>query len=178
VSLVDLREAALELALGNVGVTEVGGNNRGPEVEKWLGVIGLPPGQPWCLAFVQAMYEEAELMTGFASPLPKTGKVIRFWSRCPDVWKSQTPRPGSIFCRISKLDDPDSPGHCGFVVGGGADGSITTVEGNTDEAGSRDGDGVAKKIRPPGYVNLGYIDIGMGDRIPVVAGTGRPSLHG
>jgi hypothetical protein len=38
-------------------------------------------------------------------------------------------------------------GHTGIVVSVNADGSYTTIEGNTNEAGSREGDRVAVKVR-------------------------------
>lgn len=41
----------LDVALGEVGVKERGGNNRGPDVEKYLGAVGLGRGNPWCAAF-------------------------------------------------------------------------------------------------------------------------------
>lgn len=45
-----------EVAAAKEGIHEVGGNNRGPEVKKFLAEVGLPEGYAWCDAFQS--YEE------------------------------------------------------------------------------------------------------------------------
>jgi hypothetical protein len=43
--------------------------------------------------------------------------------------------------------NPAGPGHVGIVVGSEGD-KLRTIEGNTNAAGSREGDRVAIKVRP------------------------------
>jgi hypothetical protein len=40
-------------------VREVGGANRGPQVEIYLKAAGMSPGSPWCAAFVAWVVREA-----------------------------------------------------------------------------------------------------------------------
>ncbi len=51
--------AHLDTALAYVGVTERGGSNRGPEVDKWLAHVNLNPGYAWCAAFVSYVLDAA-----------------------------------------------------------------------------------------------------------------------
>jgi hypothetical protein len=54
-----LTQTALVRVRSFIGVKEVGGNNRGPEVEAWLARVGLPPGNPWCMAFAWCCVDDA-----------------------------------------------------------------------------------------------------------------------
>jgi len=49
-----LGRAALATAIGELkaGAGEVGGNNSGPWVKKYLAPAGLEEGEPWCASFV------------------------------------------------------------------------------------------------------------------------------
>jgi hypothetical protein len=60
--------------------------------------------------------------------------------------------PGMVFCKSA------FESHTGIVCQV-TDAGILTIEGNTNEAGSREGNAVvAGKLRPWGYVQLGFID--------------------
>jgi hypothetical protein len=159
-SLIAIRDAALKIAVGQVGVREVGGNNRGPEVERYLATVGLGPGHPWCAAFVVWCFREATIGAGggLLLPLPRIGKCARLWSKSPGLWKSDLPSVGAVYIHLANPDDPDSDGHCGIVTGF-TDHSLLAVEGNTNAAGSRLGDRVRINTRARSYA-LGYIDIG------------------
>ena len=43
-------------------------------------------------------------------------------------------------------------------------GEIGTIEGNTNDRGSREGDGVYQKTRTIGSINVGFIDYGLLDK--------------
>jgi hypothetical protein len=140
----------------------VGGANRGPQVELYLGAVGLGPGEPWCCAFLIWCYREATLRASqLAMPLPKTGKCARLWARSDALWRSEQPSVGAIYIHLTDPADPNSSGHCGIVTGF-TDRTILAVEGNTNAAGSRLGDRVRINTRRRDYVNVGYIDIGRG----------------
>jgi hypothetical protein len=171
-----LRDQALAQAQAHVGVQEHGGPNRGEPIESWLREIGLQPGQPWCMAFVIAMYRKAAASVGTVLSVPESGRVATFWRRCPPTWKSDLPSVGAIFCRAEDPDNPASKGHTGFVLA--INGNVlTTIEGNTNEAGAREGDGVMKKERRLSYVNLGFVDIARDDD-ETEPGRGKPTIHG
>jgi hypothetical protein len=161
VSLIVIRDKALQIALGEVGVRERGGNNRGPDVEKYLAAVGLGGGYAWCAAFVVWCYREATLRTagGLSLPLRRTGKVVRLWQHARDLWMSDRPSVGAVYIHLESPDDPDSDGHCGIVTSF-TDRAMSAVEGNTNAAGSRLGNQVRVQLRPLSYVNAGFIDVG------------------
>lgn len=155
----DLQLKALDIAFGEVGTTETA-PNRGPRIERYLQAVGLPPGLPWCCAFVVFCYHEAARVLGMESPLPRTGKVTRFYRKAKAVWRATEPTPGAIYCHATDPGDWDSPGHCGICIRpDDGKGRIVGVEGNSNDGGSREGDSVVVHYRKPAYVNLGYVDI-------------------
>ena len=159
-SLADLRDRALEIAVSQIGVRESGRPNHGPEVEGYLWSVGLGPGYPWCCAFVIWAYTTAARELGIDMPLKRTGKVARLWRSSPTLWRSGLPSVGSIFIHLVDRDDPESNGHCGIVTRVNSYKSFNAVEGNTNQAGSRVGDRVLENTRDRNYA-LGFIDIGI-----------------
>ena len=159
-SRIDIRQKAMQIALGEVGKREQGGNNRGPDVERYLAAVGLGPGFPWCAAFVVWCYREAVLRCtgGHPLPLPRTARVVRLWQRAQDLYKSTVPTVGAVYIHLESPTDPDADGHCGIVTSF-TDRTIMGVEGNTNAAGSRLGNQVRVHPRARSYVT-GYIDVG------------------
>lgn len=148
-------------------VREVGGMNRGPDVEKYQKTVGLSPGSPWCAAFVAYCVKEAKGLV--VAPLWCSGSAITQWHRgtrkmrpegftTPEKGDFQTKvRPGMIWVRakdgagaISARKGTWVQGHTGIVVAVDAEG-FHTVEGNTNGAGSREGDGVYSKLHKWSY---------------------------
>lgn len=157
-----LTERALDIAASQVGVREVG-RNRGPRVEEYLASVGLPPGNSWCAAFVHWCFQRAADELMLPPPLPKTGGVHKLWRRIDVGFKVPRPTVGSLFFH----DSGGGLGHVGFVAGVRGD-EIDTIEGNTDDGGSREGDGVMRRVRRRHYVNLGFVDLAE-DIVPRVA---------
>lgn len=167
--LEELTRRAIGLARSFIGVRETA-PNRGMLIDRWIERLGLTPPQPWCLAFAlgacylgawrQFVEDEHEADKGplRAFPLTITGKVSRFWRKVPPKYRTSRPVNGAIYCRATDPSKPDSPGHCGIVVGTGGD-HIVAIEGNTDESGGRDGDGVCQRTRRLSSVNLGYVSL-------------------
>ena len=146
---------ALDIARGEVGVREVG-RNRGQRVEEYQKAVGLLPGDPWCAAFVCWAFVRAAEEMGEPCPIPKGGAVNKLWRRAPEDMRRMGPAPGYVFIRYSNPANPYSLGHTGIVESISFEG-IWTIEGNTDDGGSREGDGVYRRLRPLDYVNIGYI---------------------
>lgn len=157
-TLIELRARTLDIAVGELGVRETA-PNRGPRVERYQREVGIQPGDPWCMAFVAFCFAEAARTLGGESPLPRTGKVARFWRKCNQLWLSGFPSVGAIYCHLTDPRAPESPGHCGIVLRLTDDGSFFGVEGNSNPTGSREGDGVVMNRRHPRYVNLGFVDV-------------------
>lgn len=152
---------AARAALANIGVTEVGGDNRGTAVETYQRAVGIPPGSPWCAAFVRYRFEAAaerldrDLPAGF----PDTGWVPSYvgWAQSNGLWiprssaqaePAQT-RPGDLVAYW--YDASQRCAHIGIVVEVGTADGFVSVEGNTGPdrgaAVERDGDGVYRKRR-------------------------------
>ena len=160
---INITEAALALiatatAEANKGVREVG-KNAGPDVEKYLHCVGMTKGSPWCAAFVswcvmtsrglakppkwcsgsavslfQMSGKNAVKVTPVDAGFQSKVKPGYIWSRAQDATAAAAARKGS-WCQ----------GHTGIVVAVDATG-FHTIEGNTNAAGSREGDGVYRKL--------------------------------
>ena len=132
--VVALAEAALL-------VRESQGRNDGPQVEVYLHYVGLKKGHAWCAAFVSWLHGQA----GFAQP--RSG-----WSPAlfPAAKQIQLARPAAVLgIYIPALK---RIAHVGLVTGTRAD-WVQSVEGNTNPAGSREGDGVYRRLRHRRSIN-------------------------
>lgn len=140
---------ALEVARKEIGVMEVPlGSNNGPKVRQYLSAVGLPPGYAWCMAFVYWCFNKVP-----DNPVIKTGGVLHFFNnatgkRLHKIDAKKTPLtpamilPGDIFI----MAYAGGTGHTGFVEKVTGD-SIMTIEGNTNNGGSREGVGVYARRR-------------------------------
>ena len=54
-----LGAAALQIAQSQKGVREIGGANRGPQVDQYLAAAKVAPGNPWCASFITWSLEKA-----------------------------------------------------------------------------------------------------------------------
>jgi len=153
-----LAELAVEIALHYDGVREIGGNNRGPQVEAFQRSIGLDPGDPWCAAFVSFCIKEAAKALGVTPKFQYGGSVYKLWTKNPELQLSE-PGPNTVFCIDHGLSKSGSRiGHTGFCVAVNPSHTETleTMEGNTNSAGSRDGDGAYHKSREMSEFTRGY----------------------
>jgi hypothetical protein len=161
--LSEIRDLALEWAIAEQakGETESGGQNMGPMPRRYLKSVGLPEGHPWCCAAVVTAYDVACGVHQMQNVLPRTGKVVRMWQECPIGYLRPDPVRGCLVGHASQLDDDDSKGHVGWCVDyRRTAGQLYTLEGNTNAAGSRNGDRWGYHWRPLSYWNLGCIDVG------------------
>jgi hypothetical protein len=165
-----LLDGTLNVAESQVGVMEVpAGSNRGPQVDEYVRRVGCNPADqlPWCAAFVYYCFDESAKALGRSNPLVKTAGVLDHWAaagqrgtpRISGEQATQNPdliRPGHIFV----IDTGGGHGHMGLVreVTGG---TLVTIEGNTNDGGSREGVGVFQRnSRKIVSINKGFIDYG------------------
>jgi hypothetical protein len=152
----------LKVAVTQLGVMEdPPGSNKGPEVDQYLASVGLSPGNFWCAAFVYWCFDKAAAKLGRTNPLLKTGHVMTHWNKTTGkkilaVDAADMPslvKPGNIFL----LNTGGSSGHTGLVekVDGGF---IHTIEGNSNNSGSRNGIGVFRLQRKIVKINRGFIE--------------------
>ena len=152
-----IREKLKKVYSAEIGVREKTGKNDGVRVEQYLKYVALTKGNPWCASFVCWGYGQVGVKN------PKSGY-------CPDLFTSKyiiykrtgapnkaPPQSGDIFGIY--FPEKKRIAHTGFVDEWGSK-YVITVEGNTNEAGSREGDGVYKKRRLINsiYAVANYID--------------------
>lgn len=104
----------IQIAIGEVGTKE-SGYNAGPQVDKYLAAAHLSPGQPWCVAFVQWVFQQAGRPLTESGLSGSTGTVQAAYPNTND------PQPGDIITW--------SDSHTGLVVKRDGD-TYYTVEGN------------------------------------------------
>jgi len=148
------------IAQAEIGVLEIGGNNRGSRIVEYQRATSLVPDNwPWCAAFVDFCIQQW-------IKDPEAANWLKLQVRTPEEWRPKTAlayglttwakaRPATTTilteadtARLGDIVTFDFS-HTGIVLED--DGKyIVTVEGNTNGKGDRDsesGDGVWRKIR-------------------------------
>lgn len=148
------------------------GSNRGQMVSTYLASTGLGGGYPWCMAFVYYIFNELSKQLGQTNPLPKTAGVMNHWSTAPKDVKitieqakadPNLVRPGQIFI----MSRPGKGlGHTGIVIGVDPQKrTFTTIEGNTNDQQSGEGDRVGVNVRKlDSNTLMGFLDYFRGTR--------------
>lgn len=145
-----IADAIVKIAQTQVGVRETS-KNQGPGIEKFWTATSYPDGyanrEPYCAAFVCWVVREAALNKVIPFSLPRSPVAYDFekWGKANAtkgvsvLSNSSKPKAGDIFTLATAS-------HVGIIKSVDAL-TVTTLEGNTDGAGSREGDGVYEKIR-------------------------------
>ena len=130
------RVRLLNIARTQIGVREKSGRNDGEQVERYLAITGSEKGAPWCAAFISWVFYKG----GYEAP--KTA-----WS--PDLFNARVNTKELKPCNVFGIWFPTLKriAHVGLVEKREGDWLIS-IEGNTNSAGSREGDGVYRKRRP------------------------------
>jgi hypothetical protein len=127
-----------------IGVLELTGHNDGKQVEEFLASCSLKKGQPWCAAFLCWTFKKAKIkavVSGYSPSWFSAGKTI--YTRGSK--KNSVPGTADIFGIW--FANKQRIAHVGFIDSWPPGSFAITVEGNTNEAGSREGDGVYRKRR-------------------------------
>jgi hypothetical protein len=137
------RQAIVQVSSHEIGVKEATGNNDGKEVECYLASVNLKKGNPWCAAFVAWVYDQCFIKHPISGYSPD-------WFRYPNViyQRNATDKFAAGVGDVFGIWFPEKQriAHVGIIVGFSGN-YVITVEGNTNDALSRDGDGVYKKRR-------------------------------
>lgn len=137
-----IAQLALQIAQTQKGIQELPkGSNAGVDVEKYLKSVGLGKGYSWCMAFVYWCVSESSIKLKLPNVLLKTGSVLAQYN----YQKKQgcvvdVPQVGDIFI----MDFGKGQGHTGWVIGVKGN-RILTLEGNSNDDGSREGYEVCSK---------------------------------
>ena len=150
---VPISQLAVQVAASQLGQREQPkSSNSGPMVDKYLASVGLGPGYYWCMAFVYWCYNEASRQLLLPNPVPRTAGVLKCWNNVPlrlriarkaAIANPEMVKPGAQFF----MDYGKGQGHTGIVLSVQANGTITTIEGNSNVAGSRNGEMVVERTR-------------------------------
>jgi uncharacterized protein (TIGR02594 family) len=137
------REKVVSIFRNEIGVREVGGNNMGPRIDQYMRTVGLTQGYPWCSGFVKFVFDSAGIHT------PGANAMAMSWFRREKIIRSKSvnlkyPQEGDVFSLY--YPNLGRIGHVGFVETFSSD-RVVTVEGNTNDAGSREGDAVMRRFR-------------------------------
>ena len=126
-----------------VGVREATGKNDGKQVEAYLKSVKLGKGYAWCAAFVKYIFDQCGIKTSInamALSAHRPGHFVYLKGN-----RIREPVAGDVFtlyyAHLKRI------GHTGFFDKHINDKIYRTVEGNTNAAGSREGDGVYVKYR-------------------------------
>ena len=143
-TLREIQEAIISTAENYLGVREEGANS-GYLVEKFQKATdGKAEKEPWCMCFVQYVSLEVCDLYGIKPVLYPSEHVQTVYVKTPAKYRSNKPGPGKIM--IMRKRTVQWQGHTGIELDEGCM-SFGTIEGNTNSAGGREGDGVYKKKR-------------------------------
>lgn len=139
-------------------VRELTGNNDHPVIDKMFDYLGLPHNLSWCLAFCLWCVH----MAINPMPYPKIARCSMFLEQvqandfryetfdADDVaWGIAKARSGDlmIFSSSKVAGKKNWNGHAAIVENQATPRKWETIEGNTNGAGSREGNGVYRKVR-------------------------------
>lgn len=134
-----------EVYRSQIGVRELTGHNDGKQVETYLATCKLAKGNPWCAAFVTWTYKKADVksvVSGYSPAWFPASKTVYTRGARGNATPGTADVFGIWFASKKRI------AHVGFIDEWQPhNGYCITVEGNTNEAGSRDGDGVYRKRR-------------------------------
>ena len=144
----ELRNKVVVSLNSQLNVRETG-SNRGKEVDRYLISVGAPVGVAWCGAFVGWNLSQYKIKN------PNSAWSPNYALKQDVIWTYTQPKilplPGDVitlyFSNLGRV------GHTGFYEKTDKDGYFITIEGNTNGAGSREGDGVYRKKRGPWQIH-------------------------
>ncbi|SRR5258706_9465203 len=129
----------IDIAISQIDKQEIlKGSNWGDDVQAYLASVGITFPASWCMAFVYWCVKSS----GMANPLVKTGGCMKQWNKIDKKYKYTTPLAGDIFIQ----DHGGGLGHTGIVESVSGN-QIHTIEGNTNDTGSREGYEVCRRTR-------------------------------
>lgn len=118
-------ERVIAKATSYLGVSEIWGRNRGPDIDRWQARWGMR-GEPWCGMFADAMFSEAGVDDAGVCHPSTSEMCSRALYKGLFQDRSKTAPPGSLWinCGI----------HVAIVVKDLGDGTVKTIEGNYNNA--------------------------------------------
>lgn len=142
-----------------LGKQETTGANRGPIIDSWCRFLSVPVGVSWCAVYVGATLCHAYKLPDKASLRKALGFSSPFFVDSADAWYQQSkalkvttrcPSSGDLGVVLTAAGVAE---HIFFVASDPVELTgnlfqVHTLEGNTNAGGSRNGDGVYRRMRP------------------------------
>jgi len=165
---------AVEVALKYVGQKELSGNVFSDESDfgKKLHAVGQKDGDAWCSLFCELVFKEAypekfkDLDKLFSASAVQTYKNFTHKINGKGYSENQLPEVGNlVIWQLQKEGVAQWQGHAGIVHSLKSSWEFTSIEGNTNDAGGREGVTVSIKERKVlkdvwnGLKVLGFIKI-------------------
>ena len=143
-----VHERYLQSAAARLGTRETS-RNSSRIIDIFLEFVGLGPGYAWCAAFVYWCLIVAGVPAHLL-PKKRASAAVVSWHRWAAANKlfTTTPERGDIMLWVNQ---DGITGHMGFVTEANLDArvqSTDTIEGNTNKEGGREGNVVARQVRP------------------------------
>jgi hypothetical protein len=140
------RDCLQNIYYSQIGIRERTGNNDGVDVEKYLAASGLGKGYPWCAAFVNWVFLECghDLNLQYPAWVPSYFPSDRL-IYVKGQFSLRNPVRGDLIGIW--FENKGRLAHIGFYDEKESEYITITVEGNTNDKGSREGDGVYRKRR-------------------------------
>ena len=140
-------ESLLSIAAREIDTQEMPkGSNAGPKVDVYLRACGLNGGYPWCGAFVTWCFIQA----GYILDNPRRLAGASNWFTAGRLVSRQQVRPGDVFglynLHLGRIAHVGIITEIIFIKGKPV--SFRTIEGNTNDAGDREGYEVCARLRP------------------------------
>lgn len=151
---ISIRDSLISIFRSQIGVKQIG-DNTGPEVDMYLAAVGLSPGYPWCGAFVGWGYKMLDLI------IPKSAAWTPSWfisSKVIDnIYIKRGDVGGIYFSNLGRIAHIFVYEYDWNEKGS----SVTTIEGNTNDTGSRVGNAVHRKYRNKNQIHksANWIDV-------------------
>jgi hypothetical protein len=143
VSTYNLAAQVQKIYISQIGVREATGKNDGAQVEKYLKSTGLGKGHAWCAAFVKWSFLQAGVKTNITAWSPTALNKNNVVYQNGRFYKQ--PQPADVF--VLYFAQYKRIAHTGFFDYSVNNTVYSSVEGNTNGGGSRDGDGVYRRYR-------------------------------
>jgi hypothetical protein len=155
-----LKQKVVTSYTSQIGVRELTGQNDGKEVDMYLASTGFTnnklyrektgKGYAWCAAFVTWSFKESTKDIHYVIKIPASAWAPSWFPPSNTIYvkgkpTKVKPERADVFGIYYAKDD--RIGHVGFIDDWPEGEYVVTVEGNTNAAGSREGDGVYRKKR-------------------------------
>lgn len=152
-----MKNKIIAIAQADLGQTEKSGNAGflDPEFENEMKSFGFLPGESWCAIYVKRVWKKAYGNTIRWARIHTEEVFSKGAVRTHDLFKMaypqnvvKIPEPGAIVIwQNQKNGIPQWTGHAGIVVEVLKDGNFRSIEGNSNDNGSREGVKVVLKDR-------------------------------